>query len=169
MTKKQSVGIGAGIGLAIVAILWLAASPYLTLRRIQQAVAMQDARTVSGYIDFDALRASIKNQTRRELAQNAKRRGTSPDGLAAATIATDRMVDMFVQPPLITLMLSDTRSPKNPVGGKILGPEVKVRRTGLTTFEVTGSHPGAVLFEMRGLGWKMVGIEARPATQGEPK
>lgn len=163
MTRKRSIAIGVGIGLVLAIALWLAASPYLTLRQMQQAVAAQDAQTVSDHVDFVSLRASIKQQTTRELAQNATRRGKPAIALALATAGTDRMIDTFVQPSLITMMLADARSTKNPVGGKIVGPDVKVTRTGIARFEVTGSRPGAVIFELQGLTWKLVGVEARPA------
>ncbi|MFZ3481779.1 DUF2939 domain-containing protein [Sphingomonas sp. 3-13AW] len=161
MTKNRSITIGAGIGLTLVAALWLAVSPYLTLHRMQRAVAAKDAQTVTSYVDFDALRENLKQQTALEIARKVARDGKSPEAAKNAVAGVNAMIDAFVQPTLITMMLSDTRSSNNPIGGKIVGEDVSVRRSGLTQFEVSGSKGGAVVFQMRGLGWKLVGI--RPA------
>ena len=163
MTRKKAFAIGAGAGLVLVLALWMAVSPYVTLRAMQSAVRRQDAETLSGYIDYESLRASIKRQTTAALATRVAQRGGSPAQAAIAAVAVDRMVDTFVQPPMIAMMLADATSDKNPVGGRIVGDAVKVHRTGLGTFEVTGDRPGSVVFEMRGLRWKLVGVDAHGA------
>lgn len=163
MTRKKAVAIGVAAGVSLVLALWLAVSPYVTLRAMQSAVQRQDPETLSGYIDYQSLRASIKRQTTAALAAKMSQRGGSPAQAAIATLTVDRMVDAFVQPSMIAMMLADTTSAKNPVGGRIVGDAVKVHRTGLATFEVTGSRPGSVVFEMRGLRWKLVGVDAHGA------
>jgi hypothetical protein len=163
MTGKRAFAIGGGVGIALVLALWIAVSPYITLRAMQSAVQRQDVETLSGYIDYGSLRASIKRQTTAALAAKVSQRGGSPAQAAIATVAVDRMVDAFVQPAMIAMMLADTTSDKNPVGGRIVGDGVRLHRTGLGTFEVTGTRPGSVVFEMRGLRWKLVGVDAHGA------
>jgi len=163
MTTRKALAIGAGAGLAVVLALWVAMSPYVTLRAMQSAVQRQDVETLSGYIDYGSLRASIKRQTMAAITTRVTQRGGSPAQAAVAAIAVDRMVDAFVHPSMIAIMLADTTSDKNPVGGRIVGSAIRVHRTGLGTFEVTGTRPGSVVFEMRGLRWKLVGVDAHGA------
>lgn len=48
--------------LLVAALGFVYASPYIALDRVKRAADARDAQTVSEYVDFPALRASLKDQ-----------------------------------------------------------------------------------------------------------
>lgn len=157
MSKNRKLAVGVVIGLMLAAVMWLVATPYLTLHGIRRAIAAQDAGKVSEYIDFQALRESVKAQSLLEVQRRSGGRMTARQAAVIAAGA-DRLIDAVIRPELITLVLADNRSSLNPLGGRFDNKDIHVRRTAIDRFEVRGSRPGALIFDMRGLGWKLVGV-----------
>jgi hypothetical protein len=63
MSRTIRSVVTASVVLIIVAALgFIYASPYIVLNRVKQAADARDAQTVNEYVDFPALRASLKEQ-----------------------------------------------------------------------------------------------------------
>ena len=155
---KRNIGIGAGI-LALVAALWLAFSPYLALNGIRNAVEARDAEALNSYVDYEAVRANLKEQVSARIAKEMATGKGNAAGAAMAAAFINPMIDAMVQPTMITAMLAGDKAKDGPKA-KVTGEDVVVQRTGLTSFLVTDKEgKSGAIFEMRGLGWKMVGLK----------
>lgn len=155
---KRNIGIGAGI-LALIAAVWLAFSPYLALNGIRNAVEARDAEALNAYVDYDAVRADLKEQVSVRIAKEMASGKGNAAGAAMAAAFINPMIDAMVQPAMMTAMLAGDQAKPGPKA-KITGDEVEVDRSSLTRFVVWDKNrKGGVVFEMRGLGWKMVGLQ----------
>lgn len=98
--KKRIIGVGLLIVFAVVC--YAVAGPFLTLYQIASAVERQDSDKLARYIDFPALRASLKEQLGAHVAKEAaSRMKDSPFAALAAGLATnlaDGLVDSIVTP-----------------------------------------------------------------------
>ena len=105
MNKKI---IGAIIALVVVICGYLYASPYIAINNIKNAAQVGDSEKVSKYIDYPSVRQSFKDQMNAMMAKELMNQDT--DGFAAlgamlASTMVDKMVDAFVTPEGMTLML----------------------------------------------------------------
>ena len=105
MNKKL---IGALIAIVVVICGYLYATPYLALNNIKKAAQAGDSDTVSKYIDYPSVRQSFKDQMNAMMAKELMNQDT--DGFAAlgamlASIMVDKLIDGFVTPEGMTLML----------------------------------------------------------------
>lgn len=105
MNKKL---IGALIAVVVVICGYLYASPYLALNSIKKAAQAGDVEKVSAYIEYPSVRQSFKDQMNmmmmKEIA-NQKNDGFAALGAMLASTMVDKMVDTFVTPEGMTLML----------------------------------------------------------------
>jgi hypothetical protein len=81
---------------------WIAAGPFLAINGIRQAVKAQDAAALSEYIDFPAVRTSLKQQVDDYVVRRAGAEVQSSllgsIALQLASGATDGIVDMMATP-----------------------------------------------------------------------
>lgn len=163
MTNSRKIGISA-IVLGAIAAAWLAFSPYLALSSMRDALVANDAERLNAYIDYEALRADIKTQFATSLVTELGRgRPADPKAVEQAMRFAGPMVDQFVNPNMVTAMLagrSARMSGRNGQAPSLDDGNVSVKRVSLTTFTVSpeGSS-GGFRFAMRGMGWKLVGID----------
>lgn len=112
------------VALAILAGGVYLGSPYYTVYRLVQAARAGDAKTVSGFVDFPAVRSSLKPQLEGYLADEIGRENAKPHsiwdrlGLALAPYLVGTSVDMLVTPQNVAAMIRTGRPPhvSNPVG-----------------------------------------------------
>lgn len=169
MNKKL---IGALIAIVVVICGYLYATPYLALNNIKKAAQAGDSDTVSKYIDYPSVRQSFKDQMNAMMAKELINQDT--DGFAAlgamlASTMVDKMVDGFVTPEGMTLMLKgknlkdaeqdsqDTQTTETQEENK---PEYEAGYTSLNDFEVVikdqdQSKEVKVLMVRDGLSWKV--------------
>ncbi len=105
---KKIIGIGLLIVFAVVG--YAAAGPFLTLYQIASAVERQDSDKLARYVDFPALRASLKAQLGALVAKEAAARmKDSPFASLAAGLATnlaEGLVDSVVTPGGVAGLMS---------------------------------------------------------------
>lgn len=156
-----------GLILAAAALLaaWYYASPFYAMYTLRDAAQSGDESALESSVDFPLLRENLKAELRERIAGESgndlgkfgARIGVaiaSPviDGLATpAAIATIvRTGKVFSQDP-------DQSEASAPTSGEA---EWTVRRDGLSRFTAQPTTGGtALMFERRGLGWKLVGID----------
>jgi hypothetical protein len=105
MNKKL---IGALIAIVVVICGYWYATPYLALNNIKKAAQAGDSDTVSKYIDYPSVRQSFKDQMNAKMAKelmNQDNDGFAALGAMLASTMVDKMIDGFVTPEGMTLML----------------------------------------------------------------
>lgn len=170
MNKKI---IGAIIALVVVICGYLYASPYIAINNIKNAAQVGDSEKVSKYIDYPSVRQSFKDQMNammmKEMA-NHKDDGFAALGAMLASTMVDKMIDGFVTPEGMTMMmqgkdLKDTAQSSEGTSTTETKeeedqPEYKTRYTSYSDFEVVIQDPNdskAVTVKMvrDGLSWKV--------------
>jgi len=98
-------------GLVIAAMVYLAASPYLTAYQMKEAADNNDGEALSEHIDFPSVRQSLKDQMNVMFAKQISEDKDLKDnpfaalGSAFAGVMVDKMVDTYVtQAGLIQMM-----------------------------------------------------------------
>ncbi|HEU0100018.1 MAG TPA: DUF2939 domain-containing protein [Allosphingosinicella sp.] len=137
-------GRAAAIAAALIVLLaagWWLGSPWWTLWRMREAARAGDSAALAGYVDFPALRASVREQL-----------GLGPLGGLVAGPA----VDALVSPRALRLALGNGRS-----GGGGAG-HVALVRAGASEFRVRRER-GDLVFRRHGLGWKLAEIRLSSA------
>ena len=169
MNKKL---IGALIAIVVVICGYLYATPYLALNNIKKAAQAGDSDTVSKYIDYPSVRQSFKDQMNAMMAKELMNQDT--DGFAAlgamlASTMVDKIVDGFVTPEGMTLMLKgknlkdaeqDSRDTQTAETQEESKPEYEAGYTSMNDFEVIIKDQGQskevkVLMVRDGLSWKI--------------
>ena len=164
--------IGALIAIVVVICGYLYATPYLALNNIKKAAQAGDSDTVSKYIDYPSVRQSFKDQMNAMMAKELMNQDT--DGFAAlgamlASTMVDKMVDGFVTPEGMTLMLKgknlkdaeqDSQDAQTAETQEQPKPEYEAGYTSLNDFEVVikdqdQSKEVKVLMVRDGLSWKI--------------
>lgn len=169
MNKKI---IGAIIALVVVICGYLYASPYIAINNIKNAAQAGDSEKVSKYIDYPSVRRSFKDQMNammmKEMA-NHKDDGFVALGAMLASTMVDKMIDGFVTPEGMTMMMQgkDLKDAAQSSEGTSTTetkeedqPEYKTRYTSYSDFEVVIQDPNdskAVTVKMvrDGLSWKV--------------
>jgi hypothetical protein len=165
----------AAIAVAVVllgGIGWYVESPLYTLSKMKAAAEANDADALSGYIDYPALRSSLKSQivarVQADVAKSDKSGlGSLEVGLASAVIGP--LTDAVVSPEGVRAMLLSKQraeraragAPKPPVQ---LDSDPVIERHGLSEFDVRdrSKNRGALIFRRHGFGWKLSGVELAP-------
>ncbi|MBO9623215.1 MAG: DUF2939 domain-containing protein [Sphingomonas sp.] len=156
--------------LIVVALLaaggWAWGSPYLAVRSIERAAEARDAEALSARVDYPALRKSMKTQLRARFA-------SGDDGALGALVATgiaDSIVDAAITPEGIRAIfatgVAEAARERRPVD--LDARDMTLRRDALDRFRLVrrDGKGGALLFGLRGLQWKLVGIELPPERKG---
>lgn len=105
--RKLSIA-GISIGALVVVLGLLFGTPYYTLWRARDAANARDATALSSYVDYPAVRESLKMSLHDELArQMDKQHGNAFGALALALggWVSDRVVEALLTPEAVAAML----------------------------------------------------------------
>ena len=82
-------------------------TPYLAYRNIRMAAENKDAETLSEYIDFPAIKKSLKENFKAKIEVTEKKEGDTLAGMGAAIASAfiNPLVDAFVTPETISMMM----------------------------------------------------------------
>ena len=170
--------------IALVVVLLLAlggyvlAGPYLAINGIRQALAEQDTGKLERYVDFPALRVSIRAQVEDSLARRAGSEVQSNlFGALALSVAGNLLgsgVDAMVTPLGIGALLQGRNMWKKSVGETVDGDtygkpvpadplkDAEHHYLSLSRFTATvhgqDGKPVVFVFKRKGLGWKLADI-----------
>ncbi|WP_414445038.1 DUF2939 domain-containing protein [Burkholderia sp. 22PA0106] len=96
--------------LVLATVIYAFASPYLALRDLKQAVDARDAQAISRYVDYPALRISLKQQLADELMRRIDlQRHDNPLAMLGAMIGSaliGPLVDAYATPEGVAALLS---------------------------------------------------------------
>jgi hypothetical protein len=178
--RRRTTIAGAVLLLVLAAAAgWYYLSPGWTLRSMVEAAKANDEERFSSYVDYPALREDLSAEMGQRLKAAADRDGNPAAQLGAAMgmALMKPIVDAMVSPQGMKIAFSklareeqeasQARAGAN--GGKAR-PMPKIERIGLDRFRVSGEEtPGqGFVFERRGLGWKLVGVDLAPEAETQP-
>jgi hypothetical protein len=171
---KMKWGLIAVLVIAVGFGTWYVASPWLALNSLKSAAEAGESSELQSRVDFPAVRESMKSQLKAEMAvELAKDKDTTNPFNALGSILAmgmvDGMIETFVTPEAISNLIKQHRL-KKPDAGSATNPNTvknnpgdwSVKRTALDKFSLVDKSakddPPELLFELRGLTWKLVGI-----------
>lgn len=155
-------------------------SPYWTLYQIRSAAASGEGEKVANYVDFSAVRESIKTQfaaaTAKRIESKGKDSAFAAVGQAFALRMMDGLVDAMVTPASVAAMIRSGKAPRPAFDSKAAAApanpsdrqEPAVRRgfEGLNTFHAALVDPAtkedlltAVLTRQGFVTWKLTAVE----------
>lgn len=172
MSQKTVVGVAVAIGIGAAGLLY--ASPYLALHNISRAIEHKDADTVAEYVDFPALRESVKGQVLIKMQEQLqtpemKNNPFAGFGQMLAVGLVDKMTEALVSPAGVMLMLENGK-PGKPSDVAAAGVGINSQEGRRKDYSVDYQgwskvfvHPkgdqSGFIFKRDGLiGWKLVGV-----------
>ena len=163
--------------LAVLAVGYLAGAPYLTAYQLQRAIVEQDREALGEYVDFPALRESLKGELNAAIAREMPEEDSAFAvlGVALVGVMTDRMIDAYVTPAGLRALMTDPGKRIDPSGetsdvhpgtsslSDRLDMDIEMGYRNLNRFDIvaTSKETGdQVSFILRrsGIGWKLAEV-----------
>lgn len=160
-----------GLALAAAALFagWYYASPLYAMNGLREAAESGNEAALEGSVDFPVLRENLKAELRAKITAEL---GDSLGDLGArfGMAMADQLIDGLITPEAIaTLVRQGNVLPQSSDEAPAAQPEAAewaIERNGLSGFTAQPSNGDtALVFERRGLGWKLVGIDLPAAEQ----
>jgi hypothetical protein len=139
---------------------------------MKAAADANDADVLNSYIDYPALRESLKAEVNADMAAEAKKdkSGFGELGLVVGTAMIAPVIDRLVTPAGMRAALVAKRDQAVTEGRPKVASELRVPdhpvivRRGLSEFLVaTKQRPGSgLVFNRHGLSWKLSGVDLPP-------
>ena len=119
MTRTtRSVATALVVLILVAALGFIYASPYIVLNRVKRAADARDAQTVNQYVDFPALRASLKEQIAALLTRRVDiQKSGNPLAIIGAMIGAavvGPLVDSYATPDGVAAILNGVPPRGNP-------------------------------------------------------
>lgn len=162
---SRRIAIWSALVLVIIASAWEIASPHLSVRSMRDAAVRGDAAGVSAYVDYAALRESLKTEVNHAIAKrisNGAGLGMGTIAMAIASRASAAMIDQMVNPASLEAAMARPHSDRNPLARTWKAGKVDLSRTSFTTFTVSNpTDPKAphLVFTRHWPKWKLSGVE----------
>ena len=141
---------------------WYFYSPIYTLNQMKSAAQANDSDRFSSYVDFPALRESMKSQIMAQLiAESNKRPGVGALGLAIGSSLMGPVIDGLVSPAGIRAAFIARQREPSQATAVFNQPDPVIQHRSLSEFAVKSKdrRQGAMIFTRNGLSWKLSGIE----------
>lgn len=159
----------AAIAAALIVIasagLWYFESPAWTLKGMKDAAQSHDADALNAYIDYPALRESLKAElTARMMAEARKdNSGFGALGMAFGSAVMGPLIDGLVSPAGMRTALLAERQENTPLAASALHvpkQPVILRRNFSEFLVASRDQPDSgLVFKRHGLSWKLSGVE----------
>jgi hypothetical protein len=171
-TQHRGLLIG-GVILAVACGGGLYASPYITLYQMYQAVERKDVQEISNYVDFPALRDSVKTNLKTVVTKETAQSSNPILGLLGSVmggVVLDPVVDNLVTPSGVAALLEGQQLQLGAKGSKVQfepgtgSPDVKAEYESFNQFAVTvkpkgeAIEPVTILLSRNGFSWKISGV-----------
>jgi hypothetical protein len=163
----------AAVAAALIVIasnaLWYFESPVWTLKGMKDAAQSHDADALNAYIDYPALRDSLKAELMARMMAEAQKdkSGFGALGLAFGSAMMGPMIDGLVSPAgMRAALLASRHENATPAASALHVPkEPVIVRRNFSEFVVTAKdRPNSgLVFKRHGLSWMLSGVELPPA------
>lgn len=161
MRATLAVSLAALVALAG----WIIAGPYLVTGDIRDGLRAGDAQLLARHVDFEAVRADLKQQLKASIVRQAQAdRADNPYASLAQDIAlslVDRMVDAIVTPQgLARLARGSARATGDEAAEPFAGARYDWEALDRFAIRVPAAQDNEVVFVLTrdGLVWRMTGI-----------
>lgn len=128
----RSIAVTLVVLLLVAAIGFVYASPYIALNRVKRAADARDAQTVNEYVDFPALRASLKDQVGALLTRRVDiQKSGNPLAIIGAMIGAalvGPLVDSYATPDGVAAILNGI-PPRGDPGERPPAPSTSIAST----------------------------------------
>ena len=169
---KMKIGIGAGV---VLVLGYLFATPYITAYQMKVAAENQDGEALSEFVDFPALRESLKDQMavrlRKEMAEDVfDGNPLSAIGTAFGGMIVKGIVDEFVTPAGLMQLMKGKRPDSETYGGEPTGQtpsgpfsDISTSYESFSKFSIITRDPASDLevefiLRRRGIQWKLTEV-----------
>ena len=166
--KWKIAAVAAALIVIAAGALWYLESPMWTLKGIKDAAQSRDAEALNAYVDYPALRQSLKAQLTARMAADARKdhSGLGTLGMAVGAAMMGPMVDGLVSPAgMRAALLAKAQANRAPAASALHLPKqpVIVRR-GFSEFLVTSTRQprSGLVFKRHGLSWMLSGVDLPP-------
>ena len=147
MHRKRNISI---VVLVVFGI-WFFLTPYMTANAMRTAAEERDGGKLSGYVDFPALKESLKAsfnaKLASEVAQDSEANAFSALGAAMAAAFVNPMIDALVTPESLVMMMEGNKPEPGASAGDAsadegLDADVSMSYENMDTFVVTVTKHG---------------------------
>lgn len=170
---KSKILIGGIFVAALATFLgWYFLSPLITLNGIKSALEKKNGKAVGTFVDFEALKSDLKSDLNLAIMGEMEKDSSAMAGMGAAIgmAVINPMIDAMVSPAGITKLLKESPSVNEEANSdglpnaKQIDENYKIERVSISKFRLaTKDAKGTgLVFERRGLGWKVTGIDLPP-------
>jgi hypothetical protein len=166
--KWKIVAVAAALIVIASSTLWYFESPVWTLKGMKDAAQSNDADALTAYIDYPALRKSLKAELKARMRAEAQKdkSGFGDLGRALGSVTLGPLLDVIVSPAgMRAALLANSQENMGPAASALHVPKepVIVRRT-FSEFLVTakGQPNSGLVFKRHGFSWMLSGVELPP-------
>jgi hypothetical protein len=165
--KWKIAAVAAALIVIASSALWYFESPVWTLKGMKDAAQSHDADALNAYVDYPALRESLKAELTARLMAEARKdkSGFGALGMAFGSAVMGPMIDGLVSPAGMRAALLASSHENSPAASALHVPKqpVIVRRN-FSEFLVTGKDQpnSGLVFKRHGLSWMLSGVELPP-------
>jgi hypothetical protein len=166
--KWKIAAVAAALIVIAAGTLWYFESPAWTLKGMKDAAQSHDADALNAYIDYPALRGSLRAElTARMTAEAHKdRSGFGALGMAIGSAMVGPMIDALVSPAAMRAALLAEKHENTPATASALHvpKEPVIVRRSFSEFVVTEKNQpnSGLVFKRHGLSWRLSGVELPP-------
>ena len=166
--KWKIAAVAAALIVIASTTLWYFESPAWTLKGMKDAAQSHDADALNAYIDYPALRDSLKAQLMVRMTAEAQKdkSGFGALGRAVGSVTLGPLINILVSPAgMRTALLANDQEDMGPDASALRVPKepVIVRRS-FSEFVVTtrGQPSSGLVFKRHGLSWMLSAVELPP-------
>lgn len=166
--KWKSAAVAAALIVIASSTLWYLESPAWTLKGMKDAAQSHDTDALNAYIDYPALRESLKAELMARMMVEARKdkSGFGALGMVVGSAVVGPMIDGLVSPAgMRAALLANRQENTAPAASALHVPKdpVIVRRN-FSEFLVTakGQPNSGLVFKRHGLSWMLSGVELPP-------
>jgi hypothetical protein len=166
--KWKIAAVAAALIVIASGALWYFESPAWTLKGMKDAAESHDADALNGYIDYPALRDSLKAELMARMTVEAQKHKSrfGALGMAFGSAMMEPMIDGLVSPAGMRAALLATRLENAPPAASALHvpKEPVIVRRNFSEFLLTANdRPNSgLVFKRHGLSWMLSGVELPP-------
>ena len=150
---------------------WYAWSPGWAVKRLIAAAKADDKATLAAGVDVPALKADMKADFGALFAAKARQNSSPTEqmSLAIARSMLDQVVERLASPDGLRATFAGLDDSDAPPGSRMLG-KPQIERQGMSRFRLSRdiSKGSGLVFERRGLSWKLTGIDLPPGGASSP-
>ena len=166
--KWKIAAVAAALIVIVSSTLWYFESPAWTLKGMKDAAQSHDADALNAYIDYPALRESMKGELMARMTAEAKKdkSGFGALGMAVGSAVMGPMIDGLVSPEGVrAALLANRQENAAPAASVLHVPKepVIVRRNFSEILVTTKDRSNSgLVFKRHGFSWMLSGVELPP-------